>query len=336
MRRLLLIMAAVILSAVSCTGRQPEAAIQKIHIEGNKFVNESGKTVVFQGLCLADPVKLIRDGQWSETIFEKAAEWGANVVRFAVHPTNLNMYGWDKTFAAMDQGIEWAKAHDLYVVMDWHSIGNLKDEKFTSPMYRTTMEETLKFWRTVADRYKDEPAVAVYELFNEPTYTAEGLGTVTWSEWKAILETIIDAIREIDPDAVCMCAGFNWAYDIPQVATEPIERDNIAYVSHPYPMKRDQPWEEKWEADFGFVADKYPVFLTEMGFCLEGEKGAHIPVISTEEYGDHITKYIEKKGLSYTVWCFDPDWAPTLIEDWSYVPTTQGKYFKNYLQNLKK
>ena len=99
-------------------------------------------------------------------------------------------------------------------------------------------------------------------------------------------------------------------------------------------MKREQPWEEQWEADFGFVADKYPVICTEIGFCLEHEKGAHIPVISTDVYGKHITEYFEKKGISFTVWCFDVDWSPTLIEDWeTFTPTTQGRFFKNYLQN---
>jgi hypothetical protein len=97
-------------------------------------------------------------------------------------------------------------------------------------------------------------------------------------------------------------------------------------------MKREQPWEEQWEADFGFVADTYPVICTEIGFCLENELGAHIPVISTEVYGEHITKYFEEKGISFTVWCFDTSWSPTLIADWDFTPTTQGRFFKDYLQ----
>ena len=221
----------------------------------------------------------------------------------------------------------------MYVIMDWHSIGNLKDEKYTSPMYDTTLEETFKFWRTVAQRYNDEPTVALYEVFNEPTVTGPDTGSCTWEEWKGIQEQIIDTIRVYNPKAVCLCAGFNWAYDLTPVATAPIARENVAYVCHPYPMKRSQPWEEQWEADFGYVADTYPVICTEIGFCLEHEHGAHIPVISTEVYGEHITKYFEKKGISFTVWCFDPHWSPCLIEDWNFTPTTQGRFFKPYLQS---
>lgn len=317
--------------ALSCASKPCQDGWVKV--EGNKFVDPQGNEIVFRGLCFSDPVKLIGDGQWTERYFAEAADWGANIVRFAVHPTNLNNMGWEETFAAMDQGIEWAEKYGMYVIMDWHSIGNLKDEKYTNPMYDTTLEETFKFWRTVAQRYNDEPTVALYEVFNEPTVTGPDTGSCTWEEWKGIQEQIIDTIRVYNPKAVCLCAGFNWAYDLTPVATAPIARENVAYVCHPYPMKRSQPWEEQWEADFGYVADTYPVICTEIGFCLEHEHGAHIPVISTEVYGEHITRYFEKKGISFTVWCFDPHWSPCLIEDWNFTPTTQGRFFKPYLQS---
>lgn len=332
MRKIMLMML-LVASIVACTS--PASQNGWVKVEGNKFIDPQGNEIVFRGLCFSDPVKLVGDGQWNERYFAEAADWGANIVRFAVHPSNLNSMGWDATFEAMDNGIEWAKKHGLYVIMDWHSIGNLKDAKFTNPMYDTDLEETLKFWRTVAQRYKDEPTVALYEIYNEPTVTGEDTGSCTWEEWKAIQEQIIDEIRKYNQNAVCLCAGFNWAYDLTPVAYAPIGRPNVAYVSHPYPMKREQPWEEQWEADFGFVADTYPVICTEIGFCLENELGAHIPVISTDVYGHHITEYFESKGISFTVWCFDTSWSPTLIEDWDFTPTTQGRFFKNYLQSKK-
>jgi len=311
--------------AVSCSTRNGW-----VRVEGNKFIDPQGEEIIFRGLCFSDPVKLVRDGQWDERYFAAAADWGANVVRFAVHPTNLNSLGWEETFAAMDQGIEWAKLHNLYVIMDWHSIGNLKEEKYTSSMYDTTLEETIKFWRTVAQRYKDEPQVALYELYNEPTVT--GTGDCSWEEWKEIQEQIIDTVRTYNPHAVCLCAGFNWAYDLTPVAYAPIARENVAYVSHPYPMKRSEPWEEQWEKDFGYVADTYPVICTEIGYCLPDEPGAHVPVMGNDNYGKHITEYFEQKGISFTVWCFDVDWSPMLISDWDFTPTTQGRFFKAYLQ----
>lgn len=313
-------------------GRADGKPASWLRANGNKLVDAQGEELILRGLCFSDPVKLVREGQWTERYFEEAAAWGANVVRFAVHPSNLNAYGWEETFSAMDKGIAWARKYGLYVIMDWHSIGNLKEEKYTSSMYNTTWEETLKFWRTAAARYQDNPTVALYELFNEPTVSEPSLGHCTWGEWKALQEKLIDEIRAINPRALCLCAGFDWAYDLTPVASAPIDRPNVAYVSHPYPMKREQPWEEKWERDFGYVANTYPVICTEIGYCLADERGAHVPVISTDIYGEHITRYLEKKGISFTVWCFDTTWAPTLISDWNFTPTTQGRFFKAYLQ----
>jgi|GEM_PF-355252 len=302
-----------------------------VRVNGNQFIDPQGNPIQFAGLCASDPDRLEKVGQWNDHYFEGAAGWGANIIRFAIHPQAVRQRGWDTYFELLDHGVELAKQQHLYVIMDWHSIGNLKDELFQSANYATTLAETLKFWAEVAKRYKDEPAVAMYELFNEPSTSR--FGSCTWEEWRTINEQIIDTIRFFNPNAICLVAGFDWAYDLRPVINDPVRRTNIAYVSHPYPQKREKPWEEKWEADWGHVADQYPVFCTEFGFCLEGERGAHIPVIADMTYGPAITAYFEKKGISFTVWCFDVSWAPALITDWNFTPTTQGKFFRNYLQN---
>ncbi|MBR4337705.1 MAG: cellulase family glycosylhydrolase [Bacteroidaceae bacterium] len=330
MKRFLIVICLVAMVA-SCT--KPDAWLKVVE---NHFVGADGEKVVLRGLCFSDPVKLYREGHWNDTYWEEAARWGANIVRFAVHPENINSLGWDETFAILDEGVAQARKHGLLVIMDWHSIGNLVIEQFAREMYITTKAETFRFWRTVAQRYKDEPTVAMYELFNEPTLMDDSTSVTTWAEWKELQEQIIDTIRTYNPHALCLCAGFDWAYDLTPIVKEPVRRENIAYVSHPYPQKRGQPWEEQWEKDFGYVADTYPVICTEIGFCLPDERGAHNPVMASVEYGERITKYFEKKGISFTVWCFDPHWAPMLFSDWNFTPTTQGRFFKSYLQQNKK
>lgn len=327
----------------SCTARtastsaeaESTPAMSRISISGNHFVNAEGDSIVFRGLCCSDPIKLVNDSMWNERYFDEMADWGANIVRFAIHPSNLNQVGWEKAFEIYDQGVAWARERNMYVIMDWHSIGNLLTEKYTNAMYNTTFDETIRFWQTTAQRYKDEPTVAIYELFNEPTYQQPGLGEITWEQWRVMQEQIIDSIRVIQPEAVCICAGFNWAYDLTPVATDPIQRPNVGYVSHPYPMKRTENWEENWQKDYGYVAETYPVVCTELGYCYAEDHGSHIPVISTDEYGPAITSFLDARGISFTVWCFDPHWAPTLIDDWNFTLSTQGKYFKPYMQQFK-
>lgn len=63
-----------------------QTALSKLSVEGNKFVTESGETLVFRGLNTSDPDKLEKDGHWNRAYFEEMRNWGANIVRFPVHP----------------------------------------------------------------------------------------------------------------------------------------------------------------------------------------------------------------------------------------------------------
>jgi len=64
------------------------------------------------------------------------------------------------------------------------------------------------------------------------------------------------------------------------------------------------------------------------------EPGAHVPVIGDETYGEAIINYMEKKGISWTAWVFDPVWSPQLIKNWDFEPTTQGRFFREKMRQL--
>lgn len=305
--------------------------LKKIKVVGNKFVTEEGKEFVFKGLNTADPDNLLNKGHWDKAFFQEVKNWGANIVRFPVHPITWRKQGKNNYLKLLDDGVKWATELGLYVIIDWHSIGNLRTEMYQADMYETTQKETFEFWRTMAKQYKGNNTVAFFELFNEPTVYNGQLGTCSWAQWKELNEEMIGIIRAHGNDAIPLVAGFNWAYDLTPVKENPINAAGIAYVSHPYPMKRPKPWEDKWTADWGFVASKYPLMLTEIGFSGAEEQGAHVPVISDESYGEAITKYTAQRGISWVGWVFDDRWAPRMFSDWNFTPTRQGKYFKKVL-----
>lgn len=311
--------------------------LPKISVKGNSFVGAKGDMVVFRGLNSSDPDKLEKEGQWGIRYFEEMKNWGATIVRFPVHPKAWRERGKEGYIKLLDEGIVYATKVGLHVIIDWHSIGNLKEEKFFMPMYETSMEETEDFWRTMAHEYKDNTTVAFFELFNEPTLYNGNLGEATWEEWKGINEHLIAIIRENGCTTIPLVAGFNWGYDLSPLKEFPIDAEGIGYVAHPYPQKREKPWESQWTEDWGFASEKYPIILTEMGFCGPDDEGAHIPVISDESYGDAITAYADARGISYVVWVFDPNWSPMLFLDWEeFTPSRQGEYFKNALQAYHK
>jgi len=72
-------------------------------------------------------------------------------------------------------------------------------------------------------------------FFNEPTTYYGQLGHVSWSDWKKTVENMITIIRAYDKKTIPLVAGFDWAYDLTPLREDPINAENIGYVTHPYP-----------------------------------------------------------------------------------------------------
>ena len=86
----------------SCT--QAEPSMEWISISGNKFVNESGETLVFQGVNIRDPHNLEEEGHWTKAHFQEAKDWGANIIRLPVHPYAWRARGEEAYLALLDTG----------------------------------------------------------------------------------------------------------------------------------------------------------------------------------------------------------------------------------------
>jgi endoglucanase len=153
-----------------------------VKVHGNKFVNERGDTILFRGISIADPDKIEQEGRWNKNLFVKIKEYGATLVRLPVHPVPWRMRTPEKFLQLLDQAVEWCTELGMYVIIDWHSIGNLEMELFQSPEYVTTRKETYEFWRVIALHFQGNNTVAFYELFNEPTVFHGKLGRMSWSE----------------------------------------------------------------------------------------------------------------------------------------------------------
>ena len=307
-----------------------------ITVKGNRFVDPDGKPMLLRGLAISDPDKLAMQGHWSKDHFVKVKEMGATLVRIPVHPVAWRERGGAEYIKLLDQAVEWSTDLGMYIIIDWHSIGNMTTGVYQDPMYDTTKEETFGFWRAMSLRYARNNTVAFFEFFNEPA----AFGRINWEAWKTIVEDEIAIVRANNAQAIPLVAGFDWAYDLTPLRLDPIAAEGIGYTIHPYSNKRPkQPsWEAAWQADFGFAAAKYPLIATEFGgFAAPVAPGAPPPATpaavgrgfgADPDYGPTLINFLEKRGISWTVWCFDPEWGPTLISDWNYTLNASGLFAK--------
>lgn len=325
------------------TGKQ-----KALGVSGKDIVTGDGEVFVMRGVNIADPDKLALQERWNRELFEEIADWGANTVRLPVHPMGWRKRGPDWYLDRIDEAVFWANSAGLYLIIDWHSIGNLHSEMYQHPMYQTSLVETRDFWRRIAFRYRDVPTVAVYELFNEPTdnYIGNGagsLGQLDWESWRETLEELVDIVQVYDPGSISLVGGMNWAYNLEPVADMPVRREGVAYASHAYPQKAKpadnsrKAWHDAWQKNWGFVAESYPVIATEIGWVREDGFNAHVPVINNDgSYGPNLVSFMNERGISWTVWNFDVDWSPTMISDWDYTPTEQGAFFRDEMLRARR
>ena len=123
----------ILLHTISSLGAQ-----EKVRVAGNRFLDTDGKTIIFRGVNTSDPDKLAREGHWNNEYFKVISEWGANVVRFPVHPRAWRNRTPENYLDLIDTGVRLADKYNLLVVIDWHSIGNLLEQGILSrfgPLY---------------------------------------------------------------------------------------------------------------------------------------------------------------------------------------------------------
>ncbi|MES1196487.1 MAG: hypothetical protein ABUL58_06035 [Steroidobacter sp.] len=71
-----------------------------ISVQGNHFVTAGGETILFRGVSIADPDKLVNQGHWNRELFAAVKDMGANLVRIPVHPIAWRSQG-EKAYIAL-------------------------------------------------------------------------------------------------------------------------------------------------------------------------------------------------------------------------------------------
>jgi endoglucanase len=237
------------------TGRWPAGGF--IRAEGRALVIDSQpvglQAVNFSNLYHRDltGAELLSSPHHSEADFARVTEMGFNSIRFA-----FDGDWWADDPAAfwkwLDQNVAWAKQHDLRLVLTMYTpaggysldpTSSTADFDFWSDA--RSLQHNVDLWRAIAARYKDEPAIAAYELLNAPvTLDSDG------DQWKKLVQEMVDAVRTVDRNhlvVVDALSGLKGRYGTDGVAPHfLIDDDNVLYGFHFYEpvafTHQDTPW----------------------------------------------------------------------------------------------
>lgn len=322
---------------------QPEKWPKEIKVTGNRLTDPDGKEVWLQGVAIPG-LEIVPEGHGVVNSTKVAIEeWKSNVVRLAVKDeywfgrgketpkTKGQTDGGAAYRAIVDSAVNMAANRGCYLVIDNH-------------VFRAVKPEQLEFWKEVATKYKNHPAV-LFDIINEPH-------GITWEVWRnggfveekkkkeidesAFLseaekkanegydspgmQKLVEVIRATGAKNVIIAGGLDWAYDLTGIldgyALEDKTGNGIMYSTHVYPWKTD------WQKSFLNAAEKYPLFLGEVG--ADVKKMSFLPPERQEDpytWVPDMLAVIQKYRLNWTGWSFHTWATPVMLSDWNYTPT---------------
>jgi endoglucanase len=163
---------------------------------------------------------------------------GLNLIRI---PINYHLFEDDMNprvmkegaFEYLDKVIELCAKHQIYTIIDLHALPGSQNQHWHSdnPTHRAMFWEQKDFqdralllWEVIAERYKNQPWVAGYDLINEPS---DPTGKKLFPYYKRLY----DAVRKVDPNHILFLEGDRYAVDF-SMFTEVWE--NVVYTNHDY------------------------------------------------------------------------------------------------------
>jgi endoglucanase len=300
----------------------------RLRVANGKLLDGNGHQVVLQGLGLGALSSIKALGRWNEDYFANARAWGAGLVRLPVFPFTFRENA-EQLLLDLDDAVEWCQKYDLYLIIDYHVMGNASQGQFLYDEF-VTWEEIENFWATVAGRYADIPTVAFCEIYNEPAALDPMSTPWEFDDWSKHADALVAVLRKYAPNAIPVVAGLDFAYDFSAGGDKPFSDPDIALSAHPYPGKARTSRRAAWNANFGYLSDRYPMILTEIGFD-PNDSGSYRDDLS---YGREILGYAKDKKISWTAFVFynEPGWPLPLFSDWeTLTPTVSGLFFKDVL-----
>ena len=154
---------------------------------------------------------------------------------------NIERDGSNKfNFRILDNVIDLAEEYGIYITLDLHGaygsqngehhsgqeIANSEDVTFYNN--ETLQNKTIELWEEITRRYKNNPAIAGFDILNEPGIKN---GTTTSLQWN-VFDKIYDAIRAIDEDRIIIIESCWEGSGLPEPSTYGWE--NVMYSFQHY------------------------------------------------------------------------------------------------------
>lgn len=195
-------------------------------------------------------------------------------------------------FALFDKVIGWCKKEHLYIMLDMHcapggQTGDNIDDSYGYPYLfenKPSRDLTIQIWKSIANRYKNEPIILGYDLLNEPIPHFTDTTKLN-PMLEPLFKEITAAIRTVDKNHIIFLGGAQWDSNF-KIFGKPFD-SKLVYTFHKY-------WTDTTTAviqDYIDFRDKYNVPI----YC--GETGEN-----TDEWVEGFRHTLEKNNIGWHYW----------------------------------
>jgi endoglucanase len=116
----------------------------RLRVAHGKLLDGDGQRLVLRGLGLGAIYSVKGLGRWDEAYFANARAWGAELVRVPVFPFTFRQDR-EQTLRDLDDALAWAERQSLYLIIDYHVMGNASAGQFLYGEF-ITWDEAADFW----------------------------------------------------------------------------------------------------------------------------------------------------------------------------------------------
>ena len=300
-------------------------------------------------------VATYEDNYWTTQDFDNCAEMGMSVIRLPFTYMNLcddNGNLKSNAFDRLDWFVSNCSSRGMYVILDMHGAfgsqngmdhsGEVNDG--TQLYYnQSNKNKTLNLWKSIAEHFKGNPAVAAYDILNEPGIKAAATYSLQWDFYNEIY----NAIRSKDSDHIIIMESCWDADNLPRPSQ--YGWTNVAYEYHYYPWNAQnsssaqQSYFSRKVSDISSHNYGVPTFVGEFT-CFEQEQGWKTAMSIFNSQGWHWTTWSYKVtgNSSWGIYNHSPqsvdiynDSADTIKNKWSAVGTSSA-WKNNMIYNVVK
>jgi hypothetical protein len=341
-RRLLLV-AALILAAISAPAASALGRGAGVYVAGTRLVDAAGVPLVLRGVNHAGTEYAcsqgwgIFDGPVDDASIRAMTAWHVHVVRIPLNEDcwlGINgvkpAYGGRNYRSAIRGYVSRLEAHGVEVILDlhWNAPGR---QLARGQQVMADADHSPAFWHSVAESYRNDHRV-MFELYNEPNHISWSCwrnGCTTKAGWRAAgMQSLVNAVRSAGATNVVIVGGLGWSTDLSlwrQFApTDPLRQMAAAFHAYNFAGCNTKAC---WTATVAQVAKHVPVVATEFG---END--------CSGRYVDSLMSWFDAHHVSYLGWTWntwDCRGGPALIRRTDGTPTSFGSSVRAHLRAFR-